>query len=198
MRWRKREGKLIKVIQTLIPLVGAIALIVGSILTYRSKRGENLNVADKNKTDKYEVLDAKQEQIAEWGFKAADDANKRADRIAAEAQSQVAKLQEQLDALEAKLKEQTAALVTVRQAHARELAAMKADYEKQIDLKNRRIYALEDALKGQQGDRTRQTDEAVRQTDEAVRQDERESSQDERGKRQDDEDTRLNRRLDKE
>lgn len=162
---------MIDLIKAFGPWVIAAGAILTAVLKYRADWGANHNVADKNKTDKYEVLDAKQEQIAEWGFKAADDANKRADRIAAEAQAQVAKLQEQLDALEAKLKEHTAALVAVRQAHAREMAAMKADYEGQIDQKNRRIYALEDAVKGQQGDRQRQTDEALRQGEISKQQD---------------------------
>lgn len=184
---------MIDLLKTIGPILIGIGGITTAILVYVNTRRANVNVSDKNKTDKYEVLDAKQEQIAEWGFKAADDANKRADRIAAEAQAQVAKLQEQLDALEAKLKEQVAALVSVRQAHARELAALKADYEKQIDLKNRRIYALEDAVKGQQGDRTRQTNEGDRQTREGERQTDEALRQSEVSKQQDATDIRQRR-----
>ena len=175
---------MIELLKTIGPILIGVSGITAAVLLYINTRGGNRNVADKNRTDKYQILDAKQEQIAEMGFRAADEANKRADRIAAEMQLQVAKLQEQLDQLDHKLKEQTAALVTVRQAHAREIAALKADYEKQIDAKNRRIYALEDAVKGQQGDRQWQTVEGDRQMREGER-------QTEEGKRQTIEGDRL-------
>lgn len=153
-----------------LPIVGVVALILSALLTHRGKRDENRNLADKTKIEKYEVLDAKQEQIAEWGFKAADDANKRADRIAAEAQQQVANLQEQLNELKKKLDEQSAAHRQIRIEHAQELQALRETHQHEIDERNRRIYGLEDELKRQQGDRERQTAEGDRQTREGERQ----------------------------
>lgn len=158
----------------------AIVALIAAVLTYRNARGANLNVAAKTNLDKYEVLDAKQEQIAEWGFKAADDANKRADRIAAEAQEQVVHLQEQLNELRDKLKEQVAVIEQMRMLHAGELAALRETQVREIDERNRRIYALEDELKRQQNERARQTREGARQTIESARLQDQKHEQEER------------------
>jgi len=159
----------------------ALVALVAAFLTYRGTRGANKNVAAKTSLDKYQVLDAKQEQIAEWGFKAADDANKRADRIAAEAQEQVVHLQEQLNELRDKLKEQVAVMEEMRTLHMAELARARDTHGREIDERNRRIYALEDELKRQQGDRGRQTREGTRQTIEGERLDEQRHTQEEKG-----------------
>ncbi len=175
---------MIDVLKAFVPAMLGISGIIAAILAYRTNRGVNRNVADKNKTDKYEVLDAKQVQIAEWGFKAADDANKRADRIAAEMQVKIADLQERLDALAHDLAEQVALLAKIRIEHANELKTIGEQHQREIDERNRRIYALEDALKRGQGDRQRQTEEGDRQTREGER-------QTEEGKRQTIEGERL-------
>lgn len=190
MRWQKREGRLIDLIKAIGPILIGVGGITTAILVYINTRGANRNVSDKNKTDKYEVLDAKQEQIAEWGFKAADDANKRADRIAAEMQVKIADLQEKLDALAHDLAQQVELLRTIRIEHAKEMKTVVDQHQREIDERNRRIYALEDTIKRQQGDRGRQTDEAVRQTDEALRQSEVNKRQGDTDTRQEKENTR--------
>lgn len=165
---------MIELLKTVGPILIGLGGITTAVLVYINTRGANRNVADKNKTDKYEVLDAKQEQIAEWGFKAADDANKRADRIAAEMQMTIADLREQLADLDVKLKKQVALIEEVRRAYDKEIANLRAGHQLALDQKDRRIVALLDALERGKGDRQtrggeRQTEEGKRQTIEGDR-----------------------------
>jgi predicted RNase H-like nuclease (RuvC/YqgF family) len=139
-------GRVNDTLKTLAPWGVTIVAVLSIILTYRTGRAANLISTKRISIDKYGLLDAKQEQIAEWGFKAADEANQRADRITAEAQAQVASLQEQLNELRCKLEEQVAAMAAVRSEHANEMAALRDQHTRDIDERNRRIYALEDAL----------------------------------------------------
>lgn len=133
-------------LKALAPWGVTLVAVLGILLTYRTGRAANLIGSNRTTIDKYGLLDAKQEQIAEWGFKAADEANQRADRIATEAQAQVASLQEQLNELKRKLDEQVTAMAAVRSEHANEIAALRAQHTHDIDERNRRIYALEDEL----------------------------------------------------
>lgn len=160
---------MIELLKTVGPILIGLGGIIAAVTVYLNTRGANRNTADKNKTEKYEVLDAKQEQIAEWGFKAADDANKRADRIAAEAQMQVAELKERLAELETKLREQVEAMTRVRVEYVNEVKALRVTHQAEIDERNRRIYALEDTIKRMSGDSRRQTTEGDRQTREGKR-----------------------------
>lgn len=138
---------------SLQPILPYLALLVSFIVALTTwlhgrdqnaiSRQSNTISADTAVSTKYEVLDQKQEQIAEWGFAAAEEANKRADRIAAEAKAQVTKLQTQLDALSKKLDEQTRAMENVRHEHENEIRQMRDQHIKELVQREQQIAALD-------------------------------------------------------
>lgn len=124
-----------KMLTQLLPYASVLIALLAAWWAYQNGKSET-------KIKGIEVLDARQEQIAEWGFQAADEANKRAERIAAEANSKVQDLQTQLNELRDILERQSAAHREAIKKYEDEIAALKAQHEAELSERNNQVAVL--------------------------------------------------------